>query len=251
MATFDARDPGTDPRAWTDDDRHRAVPALDPAPFDAVVVLAAHADDETLGAGGLLARAARAGVPVTLVVASDGAASHPGAPGTGVLAAERAAEARAAARVLGVGRVVQLQHPDGGLREARAALTTELAAVLDDLLGPAGEERGRALVLTTWRGDGHRDHRILGEVVVELLAGRAVTLREYPVWLWHWGSPDHPEVPWDRFERVDLAPVDQEARLRALAAYPSQTTPRDGQPPVLHGRFLAHARRDHDLVVRP
>ena len=192
MATFDARDPGTDPRTWSGDARHLALPALDPGAFDAVVVVAAHADDETLGVGGLLARAARAGVPVTLVVASDGAASHPGAPAPEALAAERAAEVRAAADVLGVDRVVQLGHPDGGLREARAALTTELADVLDALLGPPGADRGRALVLTTWRGDGHRDHRVLGEVVVELLAGRPVTLREYPVWLWHWGSPDHP-----------------------------------------------------------
>jgi len=252
VARFDARDPGTDPAEWADDaGRAAALPGLDPASFDAVVVLAAHADDETLGVGGLLARAARAGVPSTLVVVSDGGASHPGDPRPGALAEERAAEARAAAAVLGVGTTLQLHHPDGGLREARVELAAELGALLDELLGPPGAERGRTLVLTTWRGDGHRDHRVLGEVTVEVVRGRAVTLREYPVWLWHWGRPDHPEVPWDHLERVDLAPADQESRRRALDAYPSQTTARHGEPPVLHAGFLAHARRGHDLVVRP
>jgi len=283
VVAFDARDPGTDAAVWAASERPAALPALDPTGFAGVVVLAAHADDETLGAGGLLARAARAGVPVTLVVASDGAAAHGGtddrAPGDrgaddgpGDLAAVRAAEAREAARRLGVRRVVQLDHPDGGLREARDLLAADLAALLRELVpgrtddGPA-ERRATAdgapphhLVLSTWRGDGHRDHRVLGEVAAEVVAAHRAALRAagapevttlagYPVWAWHWGDPAHPDVPWDVMRRVDLDGADRAARREALTAYPSQTTGEGGRPPVLHERFLAHADRPWDLVV--
>lgn len=259
VVAFDARDPGTDAAIWAGSVRPAALPALDPTALAGVVVLAAHADDETLGVGGLLARAARSGVPVTLVVASDGGASH----GTVDVAAVRAAEAREAARRLGVHRVVQLDHPDGGLREARDALSADLAVLLRDLVPGAGDDRTPAphhLVLSTWRGDGHRDHRVLGEVAAEAVAARRVDLRAagapevltlagYPVWAWHWGDPAHPDVPWDAMRRVDLDDADRAARRDALAAYPSQTTGEGGRPPVLHARFLAHAERPWDLVV--
>ena len=44
------------------------------------LLLAAHPDDETLGAGGLLARLARDGVRCDVVVLTDGEGSHPDSP---------------------------------------------------------------------------------------------------------------------------------------------------------------------------
>ncbi len=78
--TFSAESPGTDADAWVDHPRAGGVAPLllDSAGTDHVVVLAAHPDDETLGAGGLLSKAARSGIRVTVVVATYGEASHPG-----------------------------------------------------------------------------------------------------------------------------------------------------------------------------
>jgi SAM-dependent methyltransferase len=61
--------------------------------------------------------------------------------------------------------------------------------------------------------------------------------------MWHWGGPDHPDVPWDALVRVD---GDEEAGLakqRALARYSSQVLPlsdRPGDEAVLRPDFVEH-----------
>jgi LmbE family N-acetylglucosaminyl deacetylase/SAM-dependent methyltransferase len=279
VVSFDAREPGTSVATWRSDPRWATLPAprpLDPAlvpavaepdapgAFDLVgasgpvVVLAAHPDDETLGAGSLIAQLVRHGRAVTVVVVTDGAASHPRSTSTpaGSLRELRLAEARAALDELaGLGDPAGLHVPagqgapielvalgvaDGGLREARDEVRRQLA----DLLA----ERRPALVLAPWRGDGHRDHRVLGEVAAELVGGDGsalpdARLLEYPIWMWHWGGPDHPDVPWDALVRVD---GDEEAGLakqRALARYSSQVLPlsdRPGDEAVLRPDFVEH-----------
>ena len=79
MVTFDHRSPGTDEAIW------EADPRWDPAPqlgedFGHLIVLSAHPDDETLGAGGLIARSAARGARVHVIVATNGEASHPHSP---------------------------------------------------------------------------------------------------------------------------------------------------------------------------
>ncbi len=80
---FRHTDAGTDESRWLGDPRWALAPVLDvpalAAKHDELLVLAAHPDDETLGAGGLVAMAARAGMPVRVVVATDGEGSHPDA----------------------------------------------------------------------------------------------------------------------------------------------------------------------------
>ena len=76
-----------------------------------VLVLAPHPDDAEFFAGGTLARFAREGARVVLVVASDGRrGSFQEEPET--LAARRAEEARRAAAVLGAEPPILLGHPD-------------------------------------------------------------------------------------------------------------------------------------------
>ncbi|MWJ20529.1 SAM-dependent methyltransferase, partial [Clavibacter michiganensis subsp. michiganensis] len=77
---FDAREPGTDADVWDADPRWDALDAPDLAGMAALLVVSAHADDESIGAAGLIATAAARGVPVTLAIVTDGAASHPGSP---------------------------------------------------------------------------------------------------------------------------------------------------------------------------
>ncbi len=74
-----------------------------------IVVVAPHPDDETLGCGLLIARAARAGVPLAVVALTDGQASHPESkrwPATALGRLRRAELRRAMARP-GAGAAVE------------------------------------------------------------------------------------------------------------------------------------------------
>ena len=79
MVTFDHRERGTDESVWAASAVLDGVARIPELP-EHLVVLAAHPDDDTLGAGGLMATAAVAGTDVTVVFASDGEGSHPGSP---------------------------------------------------------------------------------------------------------------------------------------------------------------------------
>ena len=70
---------GTAETEWEQWSGPEGWPALDPASLlgRPVVVLAAHPDDEVLGAGGLVCRLAAAGAHLRFVWATDGEASHP------------------------------------------------------------------------------------------------------------------------------------------------------------------------------
>lgn len=252
MVSFDGRAPGTPVETWEADPRLLALPpldgAVDPAAVSRLVVLAAHPDDETLGAGGLVADAAARGLPVTVVVVTDGAASHPGSTtGAESLVATRAEEARVAVGLLGHDvELVRWAVPDGAVREARAEITERLRPLLP---GPGG------VLVAPWIGDGHRDHRVLGEIAAELVAeagASAPRLLQYPIWLWHWGSPDHPDVPWTSMRLSPLDAAADAAKRSALAAYASQRRPLSAAPEdaaVLHPVFERHFARGREVFV--
>ena len=220
--TFDSSEAGTPAAQWAADSRLHDRPALDLTGVAEVVVVAAHPDDETLGAGGLIAHCVDRGMHVRVVVVTDG-----GARGE---EARRTAELGAAMALLGAS-VVSLGFRDGSTREHRDEIAAALGAHL----------AGADLVVAPWVGDGHRDHRVVGEVVAALTAGRRLV--QYPVWLWHWASPDSAEVPWEAF--VSL-PIDARAKARALRAYASQT---EGDDPLLRADFLENFAGDTELFV--
>ncbi|UKF81167.1 PIG-L family deacetylase [Clavibacter californiensis] len=249
---FDAREPGTDAGAWDADPRWDALDAPDLTGMAGLLVVSAHADDESIGAAGLMATAAARGVPVTLAIVTDGAASHPGSPTRtpDELVALRRDEARAALdEVAPAARLVLLGHPDGGIRERRDAVRDDLAALLADA-APG------TWVAAPWRGDGHRDHRVTGEVVAELVgalpAGRGIRLVEYPVWMWHWATPDDPRVPWAQMRALPLDARVREAKRAAIRAHASQVDPLSDAPEdaaVLQPGFLRHADRDREVLI--
>lgn len=243
MVSFDHREPGTDPADWTVFLDSVATRPLRLDAVAAVVVVAPHPDDETLGAGGLIASAADAGVPVQVLLVSHGEGSHPDSPSTTpeLLRSVRDDEFRAALAVLSpaAGATV-LGVPDGGLREhpdvLRAALTERLAGV-----------DGPVLVVAPWRGDGHRDHRIAGEVAADVVSHTPGTeLVEYPVWAWHWDDPSAPAAPWDRARSLALSSAVLGRKRAALDAYPSQTrplSPEAGDEAIVDDRHTAHHLR--------
>jgi LmbE family N-acetylglucosaminyl deacetylase len=132
-----------------------------------VVAVFAHPDDERI-VGPLLARYAREGHRVYLVIATDGRKGirpHAGIPAGDSLAAVRQKEARCATDRLGIAPPVLLGLEDGGL--ASFAALGQLRQKLADLFR---ELRPDALIsFGPEGGTGHPDHRLVGNVVTELV----------------------------------------------------------------------------------
>lgn len=237
MVTFDAAQPGTSEREWVADARLHDRPILDVGTIKEAVIIAAHPDDETLGAGGFIARCHALGVRVRIVCVTDGAAADSeltGRPAAG-LAQERAAELAAAVSDLApTAELVMLGFPDGGTREHRAEIIEALSATL-------AEVSRDAILFAPWRGDGHRDHRVVGEIAIEVAQGR--TVLEYPVWMWHWASPDHPDTPWESMIGFQ---VDAAVKSRALEHFHSQIS---GDQPMLRPDFLEHFTREQEFFI--
>jgi LmbE family N-acetylglucosaminyl deacetylase/SAM-dependent methyltransferase len=248
VVTFDSNLPGTPSEVWAADPRLTELPPLELGVGDRVIVIAAHPDDETLGAGGLIAECSLQGIPAQVVVVTDGAASHATSPelsGAG-LAARREREAREAVEILAPGIAVSfLGFPDGAVRENSEPIYDALAALL-------GNAPGTTVLVAPWRGDGHRDHRVVGEVAASLAAAAGVRLLEYPIWMWHWSTPDNAVTPWDAFASLALRPQALAAKRLAITAYESQTAPvpaAGNDDTVLHPRFLRNFGRTSEVFV--
>lgn len=151
---------------------------LHPGTPRSLLVIAPHADDETIGAYGLMARLRARGVAVRVLVVTDGAASHPGSrlwPRTR-LVRERQRETRRAMRTIGITArdIAFLGFPDGGLPTVASAVTRAIGARLRRAPKPV-------LVAAPGPGDHHPDHRIVaGAVAAARVAG--VRRLRYPVW---------------------------------------------------------------------
>ncbi|HEY0260997.1 MAG TPA: bifunctional PIG-L family deacetylase/class I SAM-dependent methyltransferase [Lacisediminihabitans sp.] len=248
MVSFDGRAEGTTAELWSADPRLATLSELDLSAVTRIVVVAAHPDDETLGAGGLLAECASRGLSLRVVIVTDGSASHPDSPTTtaGELATTRRAEVEAAVATLAPAcPVVFLDFPDGRVREHREEIADALALVL-------GDASASTLLVAPWTGDGHRDHRVLGEICAEIARRDSLRLIAYPIWMWHWASPDDVAVPWDRLTALPLSPSAVAAKRRAVGLHASQTSPLSGSPgdeAMLHPGFLRNFDRETEVFV--
>lgn len=136
----------------------------------------AHPDDPEVGCGGTLARWARAGAEVHLVIANRGdKGSLDPATDPDRLAADRADEVARAAAVLGLASVEHLGYPDGELDDdamLRGRLVTTIRRLCPDALvapDPTAVFFGDSYV-------NHRDHRQLGWAVLDSLVPAASPL---------------------------------------------------------------------------
>ncbi len=239
--------PGTQEYVWDSWPGLRQLPPVDPRTWPSVVVVAAHPDDEVLGAGGTMAILAAAGARVRLVAVTDGEGSHPDAD-PAAIARIRAAETAAALGLLcasGTGasgiEVIRLGFPDTGL----AGREEELAAAL------AEQCAGFGVCLAPWEADAHADHEAAGRAAWRAgrLAGTQVLT--YPIWMWHWAAPDDRRVPWHRACQVRL-PAEVAARKRAaIEVFTSQLTDRGPDTgPVLPAGIVAHFTRSEEVLLR-
>lgn len=230
--------PGTAEDAWDSWTGLRHLPAADPGTWPSVVIVAAHPDDEVLGAGGILALLACAGARLRLVAVTDGEASHPGADPAQV-ARVRGEESAAALATLGVADidVIRLGFPDTGL----TAHEDELTARLRDLCA------GFDVCLAPWEQDGHADHEAAGRAARRAARG----VLAYPIWMWHWAAPGDTRVPWHQACRIPLSPQVAAKKKAAIGTFTSQLTDRGAAlGPVLPPGIVAHFTRDQEVLLR-
>ncbi len=156
-----------------------------PYPFSScpVMVIAPHADDETLGCGGLLAMKSGRAEDVCVVFISDSAGSPEALPPPDQ-AVRRRAEALAALELLGVpGQCAHfLEAPDGRLNRLEPAERVRVESRLSALLATVrpGE------IFVPYEGGGSSEHDATTRLVRGVLAAgpHAPRLWEYPVWAW-------------------------------------------------------------------
>jgi LmbE family N-acetylglucosaminyl deacetylase/SAM-dependent methyltransferase len=246
VVTFSHEDTGTAEAEW-EAGGLAVLPELPLGPAELAamtfIVLAAHPDDETLGAGGLLSRLNAAGADIEVLLCTAGEASHPESPTTtpDQLAAVRLSEFRAAVSGLAPGASRQfLLFRDGHLDADR----DRIAEAVRESIAAAGRPADRVVIVAPYRADGHTDHDVLGGVAADLAAEGGHGLLEYPVWYWLWASPADPA--WQSWVRVQLTPDEQRAKAAALLVHSSQTQPlsdKPGDEALLGDSFMEHFSR--------
>ena len=138
-----------------------------------VLAIFAHPDDETLCAGGTLAKYASAGADVRVVSLTKGGAGQirdAGAATRATLTAAREREFHAAGAELGLTETRCLDYPDGELPGIDHEVLVDLASGLLDELEPE--------VVITFGPDGfsgHPDHVVVGAAVTAACFDRATT----------------------------------------------------------------------------
>ena len=234
--------PGTDERTWAAWPWLSTLPSAGTALLAGVrsaVIVAAHPDDEVLGAGGLIAMLAASHARLRLVAVTDGERSHRGHASPDSLARRRTAETTAALRALGArtAEVIRLQLPDSRLAAREDELTAALAPLID----------GFDLCLAPWDHDMHPDHEAAGRAVRR---AQPAQLYCFPVWMWHWASPGDPRVPWDGALRIPLPPRAAGRKRAAIKCFASQTEDRGhGLGPVLPPGMTAHFTRAMEVLL--
>jgi LmbE family N-acetylglucosaminyl deacetylase len=215
--------------------RLRHLPIWQP-PFISTLVLAPHPDDETLGAGGLIARLCGQGVPVTVVAITDGENAY---ADTQNLGDTRVQEQVEALYRLGVpeSMVRRLCLPDRDVSACEDRLV--------DLLLPM-IKAGMHLV-APWQNDFHPDHEAAGRVAARVAQIKGVPLTSYLFWTWHRGVPGMLEGL--LLEKLSLTDAELRTKRHALEAHTSQLDHGDGQP-ILSPELLLPTQRAYEVYIR-
>jgi LmbE family N-acetylglucosaminyl deacetylase len=206
-----------------------------------LVAVFAHPDDEGSVAP-MLARYAREGAQVYVIVATDGAqgGAQTNIPTGPELARVRAEEARCAAEALSIHPPILLGFPDGGLGNNVAD-----PALLYRLTQRVAEELQRLHpdAIVTWGpdgGTGHPDHRLVSDIVTQLARAGAPGVPErlfyasIPAEGMRALNPGRGEppllIPQAKYftVRVPFTPADFDAARRSLACHRTQF-PEDAQ----------------------
>jgi LmbE family N-acetylglucosaminyl deacetylase len=183
---------------------------------DRPLILAPHADDESLGCGGLIAACCERGLQPAVVILTDGAASHPGSKEYPPerLRQVRAEEAHRALSTLGLAswNLAFFDYPDSALPTGRA---------ISGRVASFAQDQGCAVIFAPWLHDPHCDHEAAAIIAQEAARAANCRLFSYPVW--GWLLPRDQELPVNHVTGYKL-PITEHLQLKqtAIAAHASQ-----------------------------
>jgi LmbE family N-acetylglucosaminyl deacetylase len=145
-----------------------------------VLAVYAHPDDPDVSCGGALARWARQGAEVHVVICTSGdkGTTDPDLD-PAVLAERRTEEARRAGEVVGVASQQLLGHPDGELADD-TALRAELVALVRRLRPSTVLCPDPTAVIFGEEYFNHRDHRVIGFCALDALAPASALPHYFP-----------------------------------------------------------------------
>ena len=212
-----------------------AGPAAAQGAAKTLVAVFPHGDDEGAAAP-VLARYAREGVQVYLIIATDGAqgGAHTAIPRGPELARVRSEEARCAADALGIHAPILLGFPDAQLGNYIED-PTRLFQLTARLQGELQRLHPDAVI--TWGPDGatgHPDHRLVSNIVTQLVRAGAPGVPErlfyvsLPIEGFRVMNPARGEppflIPLAKYfsTRVPFSTADFEASRRSMACHKTQ-----------------------------
>jgi LmbE family N-acetylglucosaminyl deacetylase len=147
----------------------------------AVLILAPHPDDESLGCGGLIAEACRRGLPPVVAVLTDGVMSHPHSQRypRRRMRDLREQEAQEAVALLGLpsSHIIFMRCPDTAA-PARGPALQQIAARLAEL----AVANRCGTVVASWEHDPHCDHLAAARIARRACRMTGARLLAYPVW---------------------------------------------------------------------
>ena len=195
-----------------------------------MLVIAPHPDEETLGAGGLIARQRMRGSDVVVAAVTDGENCYADRVGIGEI---RCLEQEGALKRLGVERdkIVRLRLPDSAV------------SLVERLMPLVSSDTH---VVAPWPGDFHPDHEACGRAATEVASRAGACLIFYFFWTWHRGTT---QLIGDLSLRS--LPLDFQAlraKTEALLHHRSQLV-RDSGDPILPDLLLGPARRPNEVFL--
>lgn len=191
--------------------------------FGTTLVVAPHADDESLGCGGLISLLRKYGQAVYVVLLSDGTLSHPNSK---EFPAEKLRDLREeellnAAGILGVPaeNIIFCRYKDRSVPSVNTEKFEEAVQHISkiiDIIKPQS-------VFVPWRRDPHPDHRAAFHLIDNADVQNAKRY-EYPIWLSELGSTE--DIPTDAEVmpfRLNISSV-LEKKQNAILQHRSQVT---------------------------
>ena len=178
-----------------------------------ILVFCAHSDDESLAMGGTIAKYAKEGKNVIVVIFSYGEASHLFLQKE-VIAGIRQREARKVKKILGIKETIFLGVPDNKiLKDVKNKQLIEKIKSIIDLYKPTK-------IFTHARADPHRDHQGVNKIMMKVL--NSSKYREYDVYVFDVWNP----INIFNKRNVEKLLVDIsdtfETKLKAITAFKSQ-----------------------------
>ena len=172
-----------------------SLPVEEKLPADNVLVIAPHADDESIGCGGAVHRHVKNGGKAGVVFCT-------------IDTLKRENESAEAMKVLGITEYENLGYKVESLRSA-GELGTRLAGVI--------EEKKPEIIFLPYFLDNHEDHRAVNDALADTFKKKPVELMvyAYPVWF-----PLYPNVI------IDIS-GEWETKKKAIGCYVSQLATRD------------------------